>query len=127
MTPATESLTYTCIDCGKTVTCEPFHEPDELMDWEDLGDSGCQCWECRPKVLPELTAQEIAQFGTAVLDLMREIDDHTLHALTRNGLTQCAEDLKAATEPIWRAMDALLQDGPRMVYAVAYPDEEPSA
>lgn len=36
-----------CNNCGKVVMSEPGQEPAELWDWQDLGDDGVLCPECK--------------------------------------------------------------------------------
>jgi hypothetical protein len=110
--------TYTCIECGKSVSGPMSEPPDELIDWYDAGDSGCICFECRVKHIPDLTGRDAAILGVAVMELLKEVEN-ALIALRENGCPQHAAELDAKTSPVWSALDPILGDGPRMVEWVA--------
>lgn len=69
-------------------------------------------------VSPTMTQREGAVLAVRVIDLLEEIDN-TLTALQVNGLKQHHADLRKGVDPVWRALDPILANGPECVERLA--------
>jgi hypothetical protein len=70
-----------------------------------------------PEVLPALREAELTKLGAAVVDLLKEIEAHTLLGLRERGMTQTAADLKEHTDRVWEALEPYTETADRAVYA----------
>ncbi len=90
---------------GHYAVVEMTHKKfEEITGWHAIGTAK----------VPEMTQRESAVLAMKVIDLLKEIDN-TLQALKVNGLEQHHADLHKRVDPVWRALDPILANGPECV------------